>query len=67
MRVSVASSGGGVGAGCGGIARSRNARYSSTGSTTHPSGTAALWARTPAALAIIDTTSTIGATRARHM
>src|SRR4030095_1152483 len=38
MRVSVASTGGGAGCGGWGLARSRSALYSSTGSTTQPSG-----------------------------
>src|SRR6185436_7169711 len=58
--------GGAGGGGVGGLARSRSARYSSTGSTTHPSVSAAACAAACAAAPSEHTTSA-AATRARFI
>src|SRR5262245_37804022 len=55
MRVTVASTGGATGGGAGGLARSRSARYSSTGRTTHPSPGAIVCAITVEAHAVHNT------------
>src|SRR5512144_2573766 len=65
MRVSVASTGGAGAGGDAGFARSRRARYSSTGSTTHPSGET-VCAAAPAA-AIVHTTIAADTTAVRSM
>src|SRR5262245_41353876 len=56
MRVNVASIGGRAGVGGWGFARSRSARYSSTGSTTQPSGVG-VWAFPRSVLASAHTTT----------
>src|SRR5712691_1146115 len=51
MRVSVASTGGGTGSASTGKAARRKTRYSSTGSTTHPSVVEPVFCATPTAVA----------------
>src|SRR5437762_7405948 len=67
MRVSVASTAGAGGAGADGFARSRSARYSSTGRTTQPSAGVGVCAVKLAAAHAVQTTMAIDEKRARSI